>query len=349
MIEDIEPYTELQPKLIDIYERARSSKDTRSFFTHLYRYLEIINSKSAYQRIVSDSLGAYYSDNEQADEIMGNAPNFASNMNSAPKEFNIEAVKWLTSSLISERNQSEPFYCWLRINLFYTFRKSSYDKRSQYNNWLTYKATNVMLKNEFTNIFKLNDDKNNHVFKTSLFKFCLEVSHPVIMDFINDMREYLQPDSKTPIQADLSSISNTITESDSNLKTPKSTKEQQAELIFHGLTTPIVRYRDYEYVFESLDDKYDPWKIISWCWTYMLDTEVSLSKLKDEADVEAHRGIKEALRKSPLFMKTKDNKGALSPFIKGLSKKYITLLKYTPLSNEELEIIENKAIDKRKI
>ena len=196
MIEDIEPYTELQPKLIDIYERAVNSKDTRSFFTYLYNYLEVINSKSAYQRIASDSLGAYYSENERDDEIMANTPDFANNMNSPSKEFSIEAVKWLTSSLTNERNQSEPFYCWLRINLFYTFRKSSYGQRNQYNNWLTYKATNVMLKNEFTNIFKLNDDKNNHVFKTSLFKFCLEISHPIIMDFINDMREYLQPDSK---------------------------------------------------------------------------------------------------------------------------------------------------------
>lgn len=194
---DIDTYNKLQTKLTTVFEQAMNSKDTRGFFTYLYNYADIIIGNPTYNKeVVGNALGLYYGDGDP--DFMKDIPNFGAALKSPSEEFNKIAVEWLTSSLINEKYQTEVYHCELRIMLYYLIRKSPYEQRGQYKSWLQHKVANTLIKNEFTNIFKLNTDKGNHTFKTPIYRLSLELFHPVLLEYFDYMRDELSPDSATP-------------------------------------------------------------------------------------------------------------------------------------------------------
>ena len=176
---NIADYNQLQTKLSDIFEHATKSKDTMSFFTYLYNYAEVLDKYQPKEQIVSNTLGLYYGDGDP--DFMKDIPDFTTALKTPSEEFNKEATKWLSTNLTNEKYQTEVYHCWLRIFLYYRIRKSSYDQKTQYKNWIQYKASNLLIKKEFTNIFKLNTDKGNHTFKTPIFRLSLELFHPALL------------------------------------------------------------------------------------------------------------------------------------------------------------------------
>jgi hypothetical protein len=182
----------LQAQLTTTYEQAENSKDPRSFFTHLFHYFEIYNSD---QNLADLSVKEMSVQQDGLDpEDFANLPDFSKPESPQVLSF---MTKWLTNSLTDDKKQGQLFYCWVRLTYFYNMRRAPIDKPNQYSKQLTYKMNLMVLKNEFKNIYKLNDDGKNHVFNTSQFKLCLEIFHPWLIQLINDNLPKTSPHSSS--------------------------------------------------------------------------------------------------------------------------------------------------------
>jgi hypothetical protein len=169
-----------QSRLDEQYDKVLGSEDIRSFFSHLFLYLQTIHTNPKLLELANREVGKAHA--ELYPEDADNMPNLTDGQ--PPNRLLISS--WLTRSLTGDKGQVQLFYCWLRLFLFYGIRKYPLDKNNDYSKQPQYKLNILIINNEFANIFKKNTDNGNHLFQKSQYKLCLEVFHPWFMQYLTD-------------------------------------------------------------------------------------------------------------------------------------------------------------------
>ena len=299
-----------QSRLNEQYEKTVNSTDIRSFFTHLFLYLQTLHTNPTLIELANR--GASEAHAELYPEDLENMPNLASGQ--PPNPFLISA--WLTRSLTSDKGQIQLYYCWLRLFLFYGIRKHPLDKRNEYSNQQQYKLNVLIINNEFTNIFKKNTDNGNHLFQQSQFKLCIEVFHPWFMEYLGQNKEVV-----------------TLEAGDNNEPVDISGKDITLQLDFddiHPIVTNLNTGKAYD-DFGWLNDGQGPQKLIEWCWINKKDHAVRTNMLRKEKLIGG-KGIVDALRGSAFHPD-----GALSIFAEIVGKPAkITLKSQVQVTEQEL-------------
>ena len=303
-------------RLNEQYDKVLGSTDIRSFFTHLYLYLQTIHTYPALLELANRQVSKEHADLYPEDAE--NMPNFTNGQQ--PNPLLISA--WLTHSLTNDKGQVQLYYCWLRLFLFYSIRKYPLDKRNGYSGQRQYKLNVLIINNEFTNIFKKNSDQGNHLFQQAQFKLCIELFHPWFNEYLEQNKEVA-----------------TVEMPDSTEHTDKSGKDIALQLDFddiHPVVTNLNSGKVYD-DFGWLNEGQGPQTLISWCWKYKKDVAVRTNRLRKEGLIDG-KGIANALRGS-----TFHSDGALSIFVEITGKPAkITLKSQVQVTESELEHLLSK-------
>jgi hypothetical protein len=300
-----------QSKLNEQYDKVLNGGDVRSFFSHLYLYLQIINTDQVLLELAGRGVSEVHA--ELYPEDAETMPNLTGGQQ--PNPFLISS--WLSHSLTSDKGQVQLYYCWLRLFLFYSIRKYPLDKRNEYSSQRQYKLNVLIINNEFTNIFKKNTDSGNHLFQQAQYKLCIEVFHSWFMEHLEQTKEIATTNSQ-----------------DSDEHSDMSGKDITLQLDFddiHPIVTNLNTGKVYD-DFGWLNDGQGPQKLIAWCWINKKDHAVRTNMLRKEKLVGG-KGIVDALRGSAFHPD-----GALSIFAEIVGKPAkITLRSQVQITKQQLD------------
>jgi len=177
-------------KLQALHSSAIKSEDDRSFFSHLYRYLEFVCDNSALEANAWRLFGETYLHDHEADK---DNPDFQklSNM-----DLKFEGLEKLFSKVLSDyRGGSRVYYSWLFLYIFYYFKNVSPDTIATFGKNMPDAETSqsklfsAKLQHELKSASFPLDMSGNDFVKRSDFSLYLEVFHQDFIDLLQTPTE----------------------------------------------------------------------------------------------------------------------------------------------------------------
>jgi hypothetical protein len=304
-----------QTKLSQLYQLAVSSNDVRSFFTHLYNYVEYICSEDK----LNDSAWELYAISFDKENTIDDKDPKLSMFQKEVSEPQSMLLLSLHDALHNYKGATRVYYCWAKLQLFYSQYLNSSDAKVEaaLKKNVSKKSKDYILssKVEFNNIFKENSDTNNKHYKRDKYQLSLDVFHTGFIEWLQESREGTS-EKRTEVTLSFDDIYPVVT---------------------NTVTQDVYR-------FGRMVQTGTPYKIINFCRTKP-GIFVSAATLPQNIQLNK-KGLLDTLRGSDFY----PGKGALSVFITAKkrpakimlhSKVQLNDLKLQALIKEADEVITN--------